>query len=219
MTCPNCQNICGEADGFCFRCGTPLLDEASKRGTHRVPILILILLSIIGIVLFFAIPLGSPISSSETPWFVIQDGELFFNASLYSGSNELVVPETVNGQTVTAIGQAAFAGCPQLTTVILPDSVQTIGALAFAECTSLRGIYLPEGVAAIGPQAFSDCSALEAIGIPSTAESIGSNAFEDCAKLFYIFYNGEFLQWKALYSGYITPYTQVSCTDGVYLQP
>ncbi len=216
MTCPNCQNLCGETDSFCFRCGTPLTPPAPKKGRHVIPIALLILMSALGIILFFAIPLDDAPAASDTPWFTIVAGTLYFNGELYTGGTELSVPDTVNGQSVKAIGEGCFADSAELTAVVLPDSVISIGHYAFSGCTALRGIHLPEGLVTIGTGAFQGCVALEAITIPSTVLSIGEYTFDACGKLFYIFYNGEFSGWEALYSGYITPYTQVACTDGIH---
>ncbi len=218
MICPNCHNSCGENDQFCFRCGAALAaPQSPKKGSHRAPIAILMALSILGIILFFAIPMAE--SVSETPWFRVVDGTLYFDSSKYTGGSELTVPEVVDGQTITAIGRQAFENCTELTTVILPDTVLRIEYAAFGGCTSLRGIFIPAGVVAIGDHAFADCVKLEAITIPASVDSIGSGAFDGCEKLSYIFFVGEFSRWQTLYSAHITSKTYVYCADGTYLQP
>lgn len=217
MTCPNCQNTCGETDRFCFRCGASLTAEKPpKKGTHLVPILILIAISVLGIALFFLIPMDT--AESATPWFTVEDGVLYFDESRYYGPAELTVPSVVDGQTVREISAHCFEDCIFLTTVILPDTLESIGDAAFAGCISLRGISIPEGVTHIGAEAFLSCSALEAVTVPSTAESIGEDAFGGCGKLKFVFYNGIHSHWKKLYSAYIGPATQVFCTDGAFLQ-
>lgn len=216
MTCPNCQTACGEGDSFCFRCGAPLQVPAARKGTHIVPLLILAALSVFGIALFFLIPMAEP--ASDTPWFRITDGTLYFDAELYSGSSELTVPETVNGQTVTAIAPSCFEGCDRLTTVILPDTVTAIGSYAFTGCTSLRGIFIPPSVTSIDVCAFRGCTALEAISLPGSLTRIGEHTFDNCDKLAHIFFDGTHNQWTTLYSAHINLYTQVYCTDGKFLQ-
>ena len=194
-----------------------------KQGTHWIPLVIMALLCVLGLSLFFALPYSSAseepaaASQSETPWFVNEDGTLYFLEHLYDGSEELTVPDTVDGMPVTAIGDHCFSNCSSLTTVILPDGITTIGEEAFFGCTSMRGIFLPEGVTQIGENAFLRCSALEAICIPSTVEAIGEGAFDGCINLAYILYNGIHSHWKALYGDYITLETQVYCTDGTFV--
>ena len=56
----------------------------------------------------------------------------------YRGTNtELIIPETINGKSVTSIGKYAFCDCTSLTSVVIPDSVTSIGDDAFYGCTSL----------------------------------------------------------------------------------
>ena len=59
----------------------------------------------------------------------------------YAGTSAaLTIPATVNGYKVVRVGDAAFEGNANLTTIDLPDSIQTIGSRAFANCTSLSEI-------------------------------------------------------------------------------
>lgn len=214
MICPNCQATCSDADRFCMYCGASLPEPPKPQpGSHRVPILLLIALSLAGIALFFLLPMRS----NDTPWFTVENGVLYFDARLYEGSPELTVPETVAGQTVRHIGDYCFFECAELTTVILPDTVQSVGNGAFVNCTKLRGIYLPEGLTQIGVDAFYGCSALEAINIPSTIKAIGSDAFTGCEKLYYVFFNNDYALWQSLYTGHINIHTHIYCLDGSFL--
>ena len=216
MICPKCQNECRDSDRYCFRCGAELTTPTGPRkGSHKVPLLILIALSVIGIVLYFAIPMtGVP---NETPWFTVVDGVLYFDATYYSGSSELIVPESVNGQTVTALGSSCFRDCTNLTTVILPDTLRVIEENAFSDCTSMRGIFIPAGVEYIGVSAFSNCISLEAVSIPGSVTFIGSRCFYGCEKLFYILFDGEYAAWQALYGEHINIQTRIYCLDGTHL--
>ena len=197
-----------------------------KKGSHWVPIGIMTVLFAIGLGVFFLSqafppytpPLMENENQSETPWFHMEDGELYFDNAAYEGPEEITVPSEVDGQTVTALAEGCFAGSKTLTTVILPDTLQVIGPEAFADCTSLRGIYIPDHVTVIGAGAFRGCTSLEAIDLPGTIVTIGYQAFEDCEKLEHIFFNGKKSQWKDLYSDKIGPNTQVYCTNGTLKQ-
>ncbi len=58
----------------------------------------------------------------------------------YSGTAlNITVPETVNGITITKVGNAAFADS-DLTEIVLPKSVTEIGASAFENCQKLRTV-------------------------------------------------------------------------------
>ena len=59
--------------------------------------------------------------------------------------SKVVIPSVYGGKVVTAIGNYAFAGCSNLTNVIIPDSVTSIGNMAFIEC-SIKNVVIPESV-------------------------------------------------------------------------
>ena len=56
-----------------------------------------------------------------------------FNSQYVSG--DVVIPETVNGYTVTRIGAGAFMKCWDMTSIQIPKTVKSIGANAFDYCT------------------------------------------------------------------------------------
>lgn len=148
--------------------------------------------------------------------FAIMEGAVVFLPDAWDGGPIVNVPETVGGQTVTAIGAGAFRDCAELTTIILPDTVTAIHPEAFSGCTNLRGLFVPKTTEFIGKDAFSGCISLEAIYIPSAVDSIASGCFDDCAALMYIFYEGYFEDWQDLYDDYINPFTTAVCLDGSY---
>ena len=160
----------------------------------------------------------SPPDEADENCFAIRDGILSFRPERWSGEPVLRVPETVDGQTVAALAPGCFRGCEDLTTILLPDTVTDIGKEAFAGCTGLRGLYLPAGTESIGPRAFSGCISMESIYIPAAVTEVASGCFDDCASLLYLFYEGEFEAWNAIYPDFINPFTTAICLDGNYYQ-
>ena len=95
----------------------------------------------------------------------------------------VTVPASVEGHTVTAIGEWAFSGCTSLTSITLPDGLATIGRSAFEDCTALVDIAFPNGLTSIDGGAFSGCTALAEIALPDGLTSIGGGAFSGCTSL------------------------------------
>lgn len=110
--------------------------------------------------------------------FVVENGVL----TSYNGIlSEVVVPESINGEEITAIGDSAFENNETITSVILPQSVTEIGENAFANCKNLEQI-TANGVKALGTCAFYGCKSLESIFFES-ALSVSECCFDSCSTL------------------------------------
>ncbi len=86
---------------------------------------------------------------------------------------------------VRTIGERAFAGCSQLTSIVFAadSALEEIGDAAFAQCIELGSIYFPKSLKTISGSAFSGCASLSSIQIPKNVASIGTMAFSDCSSL------------------------------------
>ncbi len=96
---------------------------------------------------------------------------------------DLAVPATIDGYTVSTLGQSLYDGVASITSLIVPSSVTAIESRVFAGCTRMTRIYLPDNLASIGDEAFSRCAALESVALPETLLTVGSYAFADCTSL------------------------------------
>lgn len=92
--------------------------------------------------------------------------------------SEVEIPESV-----TKIGDWAFAQCSQISKVRIPSNVTSVGDWAFKGCTLLSDITFPNGLEYIGQGAFSECSELGEIIIPNTMTTINDWTFSDCKAL------------------------------------
>ncbi len=63
---------------------------------------------------------------------------------------------------------------------IIPDTVTRIGNRAFAGCENVQEIILPESVAHIGERAFAGCVQMYRLALPTTLETIGKDIFRGC---------------------------------------
>lgn len=98
-------------------------------------------------------------------------------------TGNLIVPSIINGKSVTSIGDRAFEGCSELTSVTIPEGVTCIGEWAFYGCTGLTSVAMPSSVTSIGKRAFYLCRGLTEMSIPPGVTSIGDHAFCDCEGL------------------------------------
>jgi subtilisin-like proprotein convertase family protein len=94
--------------------------------------------------------------SNNGTWTYLESlaGSLTITGCVNACATNLVIPETINGVAVTAIGASAFADSG-IASVIIPDSVTTIGAYAFLK-NNLTLITFGGSVTDIGVSAFAD---------------------------------------------------------------
>lgn len=109
--------------------------------------------------------------------YEVADGEVTITGLREAVSGELIIPATLDGYPITAIGYRAFDYCESLTNVVLPEGLTSIGGLAFIGCSSLESVNIPDSVTSIGSQAFSYCYSLESITIPGSVTNMESAVF------------------------------------------
>ena len=94
-----------------------------------------------------------------------------------SSVTEVQIPNSV-----TRIGEAAFADAEQLANITLPLHLTNVSSYMLAG-TAITNVILPEGVTDIGSGAFEDCSQLHTIFLPASLQRIGNQAFAYCINL------------------------------------
>lgn len=142
---------------------------------------------------------------AKSPYYEISNGCIvdIINGRIVYGTNSAVIPQD---ESITSIGEYAFAGCKNMKKMIVPNNISNIGYDAFRKCesleeiticgnidkisdslfygcSSLKTITLPNGITEIGECAFFDCSNLEEIDIPEGVTHIGVYAFSGCFNL------------------------------------
>ena len=102
----------------------------------------------------------------------------------YSGSaTHVVIPGSINGVPVTAIGGNAFYDHEDMVSVTIPDSVTSIGDNAFYHCIGLTSVTIPNSVTSMGTWTFYRCAGLTSVTIPDSVTSIGRSEFGECTAL------------------------------------
>ena len=95
----------------------------------------------------------------------------------------VVVPGSINGQTVVAIGQGAFVEAENVEAIVLPDSVASVGTSAFTSCPNLKFVYFGSGLKETGDKMFNICNSIEKIELPEGTERIGGYLSISCPSL------------------------------------
>jgi hypothetical protein len=139
------------------------------------------------------VPLGTESAYGEAePWtnFLISTAQTDFKYTVndnkatltgYTGpGGNITIPGTITERNeqypVTVIGEEAFSGLSNLTSVEIPGTVTTIAEKAFSACSSLTAVTIPASVTSIEAGAFSACSSLNAFTV---AEGNNSYAHTD----------------------------------------
>ena len=89
-----------------------------------------------------------------------KDGTALIQYAIGKTATTFTIPDSV-----TSIGEYAFAWCDNLTSVVIGDGVTTIGDAAFYYCDSLTSIEIPDSVTSIGEYAFWYCDSLTGVYI------------------------------------------------------
>lgn len=94
-----------------------------------------------------------------------------------SAVTEVQIPNSV-----TMVGEAAFADAEDLTDITLPLGLTAVSRYMLAG-TAVSNIVVPEGVTSIEKGAFEDCTGLHTVFLPASLRYIGESAFGYCANL------------------------------------
>ena len=102
----------------------------------------------------------------------------------YQGDESAVVlPESIGESgRITVLYDKLFEGHSEITSIHIPDTVTDIGEFAFAECENLRHLRLPAQLTNLWGQTFARCG-IEEITLPEKVKRIPPFAFKDCKRL------------------------------------
>ena len=113
---------------------------------------------------------------------------------------EIEIPSEIEGYPVTAIANEAFynSECRDvLESVTLPDSITSIGNAAFANCENLKTINIPEGITVLNEEVFRSCVNLKSLYLYETLTAFDYCAVGGC-EFDYIFYEGSQSQFNKI---------------------
>ncbi len=96
----------------------------------------------------------------------------------FAFANNCSVKTVSGGDNVQTVGSYAFYRCSTLTAVTIPAATASVGEYAFAYCTALKTVDIAQGLVSLGRNAFYFCPALTGVELPDTLQFIGESAFE-----------------------------------------
>lgn len=115
----------------------------------------------------------------------LENGMLTVNAqgtlhTFLSEKEKRKIKRIIISEGCSRIGGWVFAGCENVTDVLLPMSLRIIAENAFRGCSHLKNIVLPEGLVGLSEGAFRSYVALESVILPKNVHTLPRNAFRDC---------------------------------------
>lgn len=116
-------------------------------------------------------PIGSG-CNIEFAWDTIIPKGAFTNSILDTLPNYTSLTEIILPNTITDIGDSAFANNINLNNITLPENLKAVGQNAFASCRGLVNLIIPSNVQIIGKNAFMRCQGLDTLKIYSANVSI-----------------------------------------------
>lgn len=122
-------------------------------------------------------------NDSKLKYEVNDDGETCTITGLGTYSSKyLIIPENIDGYTVTAIANCAFQGT-DIVSFEGADTITTIGNYAFQNCKQLQTVVIPNTVTEIGEHCFEYCVNLHSINLPSNLKNIKAFTFAECKSI------------------------------------
>lgn len=119
---------------------------------------------------------GEQVNPSSDFAYTADGGEVTITD--YVGTSEhVLIPDTIDGLPVTALGHRAFYE-KTVTTVVVPDSVTEIGAACFSGDNYLVSLKLPDGLKRLPPASLESCMRLYDFDLPQSLEKIYSSVFD-----------------------------------------
>ena len=135
----------------------------------------------------------SPLAAVSVSAISTQVGKNTYSYTLYKGkatitkataSGDVVIPSSLDGYQVVAIGDDAFSNCTYtISSLTIPDCITSIGNRAFAGVLNMSTVKIGSGVTTIGDYAFKGCRDLMSVKIGNSVTSIGNYAFSGCSYL------------------------------------
>lgn len=98
-------------------------------------------------------------------------------------NEKVIIPDTIQGKIVIAIGIGAFKECTKIAEVKIPETVRRIREKAFYGCSKLKKIEGGSGIRILEEYCFGECINLEDTKYLNNLMYIGMSAFFGCISI------------------------------------
>lgn len=118
--------------------------------------------------------------NNDYSYGVMSDGTAILYS--YNGSLNMTIPETIDGYTITALGDYLFWGSG-IESITIPSTVRYIDRFAFYSCSNLKTVRFYDSLEVIASNAFNFCDSLSnvvVVGSKENAENIHIGTNNDC---------------------------------------
>ena len=125
-------------------------------------------------------------TAKEIPLYIQDNGNNTLTLTGYHGTapSFFVLPEDIFGETVSSIGNNAFASQTNISDLGIPSTVTNIGDSAFSGCIRVDNVILRNsGSLTLGHDAFAGCLSLKKMIFSAAPATIGYQAFIGCSSL------------------------------------
>ena len=101
-------------------------------------------------------PYTSDLMSNGDYIYEILDGGTLKIKSYGGTGGDIIIPQEIDGKSVTVIDKNVFRKNTEITSVVLPETLEQIDNCAFQYCTNLAYVEVPNSLYKVGTNTFSD---------------------------------------------------------------
>ncbi len=176
-------------------------------------------LILVGMITFSSTAIAvSAAENSEYTYSLLEDSTIRIDK--YNGADTKVeIPSSIDGKTVSQIGDRAFEYNRTVSEVEIPNTVSIIGEKAFNDCVNLKKVEFSDSITSIEKDAFFSCTRLENVDLPDNLVKLGDGAFYDCQSIVTITVPGTVSDFGEFVFGSNDSLTSATLEEGITTVP
>ena len=126
---------------------------------------------------------GEEIISGNYTYYLAADSESYVIMEYNGDEENVTIPNSYNGKTISRIGSFAFYGNNTIKTLVVNNNIKTLAGLCFGACENLESVkFTSGGECEIGHCAFRGCTKLSTLDL-SGVSKLRASCFAWCTSL------------------------------------